>query len=43
MRTHAPRVSTIVPAANRKCPTCGDYYDISDPADSYPHNNNLCG
>jgi len=33
MRTTAPSV------AERPCPTCGDYYDLSDPGASYPHNN----
>ncbi len=25
--------------AERPCPVCGDWYDISDPQASYPHNN----
>lgn len=43
MRTRTPQVTTTLPAADRLCPTCGDHYDISDPGESYPHNNGLCG
>lgn len=42
MRTHTPQVSATVSASERPCPACGDYYDISDPGSSYPHNNGLC-
>lgn len=30
---------TTPSVAERPCPTCGVYYDISDPRASYPHNN----
>lgn len=30
---------TVTRLVNRKCPTCGIYYDPASPADSYPHNN----
>lgn len=30
---------TTTQASERPCPTCGDWYDISDPGASYPHNN----
>ena len=30
---------TTTQVAERRCPTCGDWYDISDPGASYPHNN----
>nr|WP_255455324.1 hypothetical protein [Nocardiopsis sp. 90127] len=42
MRTRTPQVTPVVSASERPCKTCGDYYDISDPADSYPHNNGQC-
>lgn len=28
-----------LPVSERPCPHCGQYYDTSDPAASYPHNN----
>ena len=37
-------IRLLLPAcvADRICPKCGQYYDISDPADSQPHNNGWC-
>lgn len=33
------RRSATPAGVNRKCPTCGEHYETSDPAASYPHNN----
>lgn len=30
---------TTTQVADRRCPICGDWYDISDPGASHPHNN----
>jgi len=31
------RLTTVLTEV--QCPRCGDWYDPSDPSDSYPHNN----
>lgn len=37
--THLIRQSASPAGVNRQCPTCGEHYETSDPAASYPHNN----
>lgn len=36
------RLLLPLPVADRRCSLCGEYYDISSPADSQPHNNGWC-